>query len=431
MNKYLIWATLFAPLFSTAQERGIYFEQDGTWQQILGKAKAEDKYVFVDCYASWFAPCKTMDREVYMNDTVGKFMNDNFICVKVQMDTTQTDSKKVQNWYKTAYDIGKQYSVHAYPSFLFFSPDGFIAYKSAGAKSKEKFLEVAKTGMSLNQGNYSLKLKKYNEGSLICSDMRDLADDSKRMGLDSMAMQIARDYISHYLTGLSLEELWTKENIGFLRSHSKAIHYEDGIFQVYLRDRKKIDSVMDLTGYSNRLINYVIYEEEIKPRISLALKSHTEPKWKSMERAIEKKYTREYVKNDILDARVEFYGKAKKWHKYARFFVIRSENAGISNVSFGRRNAILLNNTAFEVFKYSNSKRELNKALSWVNKAIKMDEKPYPEAIDTKANILYKMGRGREALFLEAKSANLDPHNSDIQENFSKMKSGLPTWSTE
>jgi thioredoxin-related protein len=431
MVKYFVLAMLFSPLWLVAQKSDISFEQDGTWQQVLEKAKVENKYVFVDCYASWCGPCKTMDREVYTSDTVGKYMNDNFISVKVQMDTAQGDSKNVQSWYTTAHDIGMQYSVHAYPSFLIFSPEGFIAYKSVGAKSKEKFLDLVKNGLSGNQLQYSLKLKKYKEGGLGYSEMRDLADASKKMDLNSITIQIAGDYILHYLTGLSPEELWTKGNIGFLQVYSKAIHYKDGIFKRYLRDRKKIDSVMDFKGYSSRLINYVIHEEEIEPEIYLALKSHVEPEWGKMERAIEQKYARAYAKNDILDARVEFYHKAKEWHKYAKYFVIRSEKAGIANASSGRGNAILLNNTAFEVFKYSDSKKELKKALSWVNEAIKMDSNPYPDALDTKANILYKLGQIKEGLSLETESANLAPQNSDIQESLRKMKRGLPTWSIE
>ncbi|MBO9572315.1 MAG: hypothetical protein J7497_08925, partial [Chitinophagaceae bacterium] len=36
-----------------AADSGINFEVRLTWQQIKDKAKAENKFIFVDCYATW------------------------------------------------------------------------------------------------------------------------------------------------------------------------------------------------------------------------------------------------------------------------------------------------------------------------------------------------------------------------------------------
>src|SRR5580658_3781664 len=102
MVKNLIWALAFSPFLCMAQSSGIVFKNDLTWEQVLQKAKTENKYIFVDCYASWCGPCKWMDRNVYVNDTVGKLVNDKFISVKIQMDTAKTDSEVVKNWYSTA-----------------------------------------------------------------------------------------------------------------------------------------------------------------------------------------------------------------------------------------------------------------------------------------------------------------------------------------
>jgi thiol:disulfide interchange protein len=38
--------------------KGIQFVHNLSWQEILQKARAENKYVFVDCYATWCGPCK-------------------------------------------------------------------------------------------------------------------------------------------------------------------------------------------------------------------------------------------------------------------------------------------------------------------------------------------------------------------------------------
>jgi thiol:disulfide interchange protein len=44
--------------------KGINFENNLSWEQVKEKAKAENKYIFVDCYATWCGPCKAMDKEV-------------------------------------------------------------------------------------------------------------------------------------------------------------------------------------------------------------------------------------------------------------------------------------------------------------------------------------------------------------------------------
>ena len=61
--------------------QGIKFEEGLSWEQVKQKAKTENKFIFVDCYATWCAPCKMMDKYVYQNDTVGEFVKDKFIYV--------------------------------------------------------------------------------------------------------------------------------------------------------------------------------------------------------------------------------------------------------------------------------------------------------------------------------------------------------------
>ena len=48
--KKLFQLLLFAPLIAIAQEKGIRFEKDLTWQQVKERAKASNKYIFVDCF---------------------------------------------------------------------------------------------------------------------------------------------------------------------------------------------------------------------------------------------------------------------------------------------------------------------------------------------------------------------------------------------
>ena len=103
-KKLMIAIALAIPLKIWAQtnEKGIHFEQQLSWQQIKAKAKAENRYIFIDCFASWCIPCKAMDIDVYSKDTVGKFMNEHYISIKIQMNKTEGDSPEVKAWYAIA-----------------------------------------------------------------------------------------------------------------------------------------------------------------------------------------------------------------------------------------------------------------------------------------------------------------------------------------
>jgi len=64
MKKMLIILFL-SPLFLFAQEVGIHFEHNTDWQKVKEKAKAEDKFIFVDCYTTWCGPCIWMADNVF------------------------------------------------------------------------------------------------------------------------------------------------------------------------------------------------------------------------------------------------------------------------------------------------------------------------------------------------------------------------------
>src|SRR5688500_3765008 len=77
------------------QHTGIKWVEGLSWEHILQKAKTDNKYIFVDFYTTWCAPCKAMEKNVYPDTRVGDVMNDKFISVKVQMDKTDNDPTNI------------------------------------------------------------------------------------------------------------------------------------------------------------------------------------------------------------------------------------------------------------------------------------------------------------------------------------------------
>lgn len=110
--------------------QGIVF-QKGSWEEMMARAKQENKVLFVDFYTSWCGPCKTMEKEVFFQKKIGDYYNQNFICCQI-------DGEKGEGPVLT-----KKYKITAYPTFLYLNGEGQVVYRFSGARNSKEFLEEA------------------------------------------------------------------------------------------------------------------------------------------------------------------------------------------------------------------------------------------------------------------------------------------------
>ena len=114
---------------NTNTDEGIQFFT-GTWQQAIEKAKKENKYIFLDAYASWCGPCKMMKHKTFTNKDVGEFYNKHFVCVAIDMEKGEGPT------------LADKYSIEAYPTLIYFKPDGKLIGKAMGFRKSKEFLEM-------------------------------------------------------------------------------------------------------------------------------------------------------------------------------------------------------------------------------------------------------------------------------------------------
>ncbi|UKJ06932.1 thioredoxin family protein [Solitalea lacus] len=138
-----------APVIAKAQ--GIEFLHN--LDEALAKAKAENKMVFIDFYTSWCGPCKAMSNEVFPLATVGNYFNSQFINCKIQCD-----DKGV------GVELGKKYQVYAYPTLMFVDKNGVLVHSTAGSRSADDLIELAKTAVDPKRNLASL-IKEYDSGN--------------------------------------------------------------------------------------------------------------------------------------------------------------------------------------------------------------------------------------------------------------------------
>lgn len=140
MNKRFFLLALIALLASGSYAQ-IKFET-GTLAAALEKAKKENKPVFVDVFAVWCGPCKRMAATAFVEPKVAEFYNKHFINVKV--DGEKNDGPGVMS----------QYGITAYPTLLYFQPDGTLAKQVVGGQDAAQLMKhgaaIAKPGQSLS-----------------------------------------------------------------------------------------------------------------------------------------------------------------------------------------------------------------------------------------------------------------------------------------
>ncbi|MFN4256425.1 MAG: thioredoxin family protein, partial [Saprospiraceae bacterium] len=83
--KRLLFPTLLFCLPTLLAAQGMNFEH-GTWAEVLAKAKAENKPIFMDAYTVWCGPCKMMSNQTFPDAKVAELFNARFVNVKVDME---------------------------------------------------------------------------------------------------------------------------------------------------------------------------------------------------------------------------------------------------------------------------------------------------------------------------------------------------------
>ncbi|MEG2556230.1 MAG: thioredoxin family protein [Odoribacter sp.] len=128
MKKILIVLSLIAVAL-LGYGQGINFEKS-SFDDVLSKARKNNKMVFVDAYAVWCGPCKWMAENVFKEKEVGEYFDENIVAIKIDVERGEGPSVK------------SRYAVEGLPGYLFLDAEGNILLRGSGSMSKEKFMEM-------------------------------------------------------------------------------------------------------------------------------------------------------------------------------------------------------------------------------------------------------------------------------------------------
>lgn len=127
MKKYLlVLALMLATIVSATAKGGVEF-REGTLDEMVAKAAAENKYLFVELFATWCGPCRVMERTL-ATDEAGAYMNPRFVSVRYDVDKA------------TGALLARTNGVRSIPTCLVINGNGEVVGRLVGSSSSEKFI---------------------------------------------------------------------------------------------------------------------------------------------------------------------------------------------------------------------------------------------------------------------------------------------------
>lgn len=234
MKKIAILLVMFVML-PKLNAQGISFEHN-TFKEVLAKAKAEKKLVFMDCYTTWCGPCKMMAKDIFPLQNVGEYMNANFVSIKMDMEKGE------------GIELTKTYEVNAYPTLLFMDADGKVVHRATGAEKAEDFIEQAKIAFDPSKQLDNLE-KQYQSGK---RDLAFLAQYVKAL-YTAYKMDAIAKVGNEVIPTMKPEQYLTED--GFTVIAHAGVTYKSKVYNYLIKNKK---AFIDKSYIGKESYDYVI-----------------------------------------------------------------------------------------------------------------------------------------------------------------------------
>lgn len=363
--------TVFTALFMMSSLSAQIDFEHSSWNEVLAKAKKENKIIFVDGYATWCGPCKWMAKNVFTDKNVGDFYNKTFINVKLDLEKGE------------GLTFAKKYGIKGYPTLYFINGNGDLVHQYLGGMDKNNFLQLGKNAIDPKKQIFTLK-ETYDSGKASDEDVMNYIQALKASGNG-----VDEKVLIGYLKG---KDMKAKENMEFLLKYVNP-SLESNIFKEFLKIKEEYIAVFGATKINNFIssaANNDIRKSDINPSDKKALNAHYA------------KYFDEAKAS--LHADQTYLGMlmySKKPDDKARFLA-EAESIMKNEPDF---NSNFYNSVAWEYHLATDNNDKLEKALKWADISVKKEPNAYN--LDTKASILYKLKRKEEALKLANQAMKL------------------------
>ncbi len=365
-----------------SQAQGIVFEQS-SWQQVLAKARAERKLVFVDAYTTWCGPCKMMTAKTFTDSAVAAQYNAEFVNVKMDMEAGEGPL------------LAQRYAVQYFPTLLFVNADGVVAHKAVGYHGPAEFIALGRLAADTSANLLALNTR-YNLGDHTPSLLLSLTA-LRAAAYDLSAGQLATEYFD------TQTDLGTTENMDAVLRYT--IDPYTASFKYLMQHRAAFEAKFGAEQVSQKVD--VVFEEYMRSRPTLQLGE------------VQRLYATCYPEQGerlASNYRLDYYQQRNDMDNFARAAIDHYQR-------FPTDDADELNEIASLFAQNLSDPVMLQRAIAWAKRSIAQQENYFNQA--TLATLQHKLGKkknaakaARRAIAL-AKSAGED--DSPMQELLRSM----------
>lgn len=354
MRLLIISLLCWTSVTTNAQQTGIKFEK-ADWASLLDEAQSSGELIFVDAYTTWCGPCIMMSRDVFTDQSVGRFYNANFINTKIDMEAGE------------GVQLARKYKVEAYPTLLFINGKGEVVHRMTGYQDSNDFIALGKAAIS---PDYNLKAMnaRYAKGDRAGDFMLQLIL-TKYNAMDGEHLAVAEEYLSE-------QKDWsTLPNMQLIFGLTEDPDSE--WFEYMLSHRKAFETLFGKDKVAVKLQNLFLEKAFEKGNNALA----------EVDAFYEKAYP-ELAPKLSANFRMNYYRTAGDLEAFAQAAVDYLEDHPSDDPNE-------LNNIAWEFFESIDDKKLLGKALKWSERSVRLDQQYYNQ--DTLAHLYYKLGKRSKA----------------------------------
>ncbi len=377
----LLFCLLFAPAALLAQ--GIQFESKA-WADILAKAKADKKLVFLDAYASWCGPCKMMSKQTFTDDKVGKFYNTSFVNAKIDMEKGE------------GIELATRYQVEAYPTLLFVDGDGVVVHRGLGYHDVNQFIELGNAANDPAKNQHGLD-QRYAKG-----------DRDPAFIAEYLAVKAAAD--DPEASEISTEYLKTQQDWTTAANMDIILHYANNPlsapFDYFMKNRPQFTQKFG--------------EEAVTEKLQIALRHYfdTHPKatLSEVQQAVREIIGGEEGEKLAAYYPTVFYRNAEEFDKYATAAVAYFDKYPPTAWQE-------LNEMAWSFQESVSDPKMLEIAAGWAKKSVEMEENYYNT--DTLAALYAKLGKNKEAIKYAEKAIELAKKTGEDSTETEKLLKSL------
>lgn len=331
--------------------QGIAFDHD-SWQNLLAKAKKDNKIIFVDAYTTWCGPCKMMSKSVFTDSAVGTFYNKNFINAKIDMEKGE------------GIDLAETYSVQAYPTFLFIDGNGVMQHRSVGYQEPPMFLTLGKTALD-EETRIGTMNRRYEEGERKPDFLYRLAY-AKYNAMEPDATNIAEEYLK------SQSDWNTPDNLDLIYEFSGGL--QSSMTKYMLSNKDRFNTRFGQAAM-NRKIDFIVNNA------ASTLKADN-PDFESLKATLVS-LDASTADQNLLKIKKNHLKRTKNWAEFGNVSVEYFKK-------YPSNNPQELNASAWDFYMYIDDKKQLEEAVYWALQAIKIDNRYYCN--DTAAALYTKLG---------------------------------------